>query len=42
MQLSLRALRYFVAAADAGSVTTAAQQVRVSQPSVSADRKSVV
>lgn len=36
MQLSLRALRYFVAAADAGSVTAAAGQVRVSQPSISA------
>lgn len=36
MQLSLRALRYFVAAAEAGSVTVAARQVRVSQPSVSA------
>jgi len=36
MQLSLRALRYFVAAAEAGSVTAAARQVRVSQPSVSA------
>lgn len=36
MQLSLRALRYFVAAADAGSVTAAAGEVRVSQPSISA------
>jgi hypothetical protein len=32
----LRALRYFVAAADAGSVTAAAGEVRVSQPSISA------
>jgi len=36
MKLSLRALRYFVAAADAGSVTLAAAAVRVSQPSISA------
>ncbi len=36
MQLSLRALRYFVAAAEAGSVTGGARQVRVSQPSISA------
>ena len=35
-RLSLRALRYFVAAAEAGSVTAGAQQVRVSQPSISA------
>ncbi|CAN0501700.1 unnamed protein product, partial [Phaeothamnion confervicola] len=35
-RLSLRALRYFVATAEAGSVTGAARQVRVSQPSVSA------
>lgn len=36
MQLSLRALRYFIAAAEAGSVTGGARQVRVSQPSISA------
>lgn len=36
MQLSLRALRYFVAAAEAGSVTGGARRVRVSQPSISA------
>jgi len=36
MQLSLRALRYFVAAADAGGVTPAAGAMRVSQPSISA------
>ena len=36
MQLSLRALRYFVAAADAASVTAAAGRMRVSQPSISA------
>ena len=36
MQLSLRSLRYFVAVAEAGSVTAGARQVRVSQPSVSA------
>jgi DNA-binding transcriptional LysR family regulator len=35
-RLSLRALRYFVAAAETGSVTGGAQQVRVSQPSISA------
>src|SRR3954469_3778117 len=35
-RLSLRALRYFVAAAECGSVTAGAQQVRVSQPSISA------
>jgi len=35
-RLSLRALRYFVAAAETGSVTAGAQQVRVSQPSISA------
>ena len=42
-RLSLRALRYFVAAAETGSVTGGAHQVRVSQPSISAalalDRK---
>lgn len=36
MQFSLRALRYFVAAAESGSVTGGARQVRVSQPSISA------
>lgn len=35
-RLSLRALRYFVAAAETGSVTVGARQVRVSQPSLSA------
>lgn len=35
-RLSLRALRYFVAAAEAGSVTAGAHRVRVSQPSISA------
>ena len=35
-RLSLRALRYFVAAAETGSVTGGAHQVRVSQPSISA------
>ena len=35
-RLSLRALRYFVAVAETGSVTAGAQLVRVSQPSVSA------
>ncbi len=35
-RLSLRALRYFVAAAETGSVTSGARQVRVSQPSISA------
>ncbi len=35
-RLSLRALRYFVAAAEAGSVTAAARLVRISQPSISA------
>jgi DNA-binding transcriptional LysR family regulator len=35
-RLSLRALRYFVAAAETGSVTAGAQQVQVSQPSISA------
>ena len=35
-RLSLRALRYFVAVAETGSVTSGAQRVRVSQPSVSA------
>ncbi len=35
-RLSFRALRYFVAVAEAGSVTGAAQEVRVSQPSISA------
>jgi DNA-binding transcriptional LysR family regulator len=35
-RLSLRALRYFVAVAEAGSVTGAARKVRISQPSVSA------
>ncbi len=34
-RLSLRALRYFVAAAEAGSVTAGAKQVQVSQPSIS-------
>jgi DNA-binding transcriptional LysR family regulator len=34
-RLSLRALRYFVAAAETGSVTAGARQVRVSQPSIS-------
>lgn len=36
MQVSLRALRYFVAAAETGSVTGGARRVRVSQPSISA------
>ena len=35
MQFSLRQLRYFVAAAEAGSVTGAARALAVSQPSVS-------
>lgn len=35
-RLSLRALRYFVAAAETGSVSLGAQRVRVSQPSISA------
>lgn len=35
-RLSLRALRYFVAVAETGSVTAGAAQVRVSQPSISA------
>ena len=35
-RLSLRALRYFVAAAESGSVTGGARRVRVSQPSISA------
>jgi DNA-binding transcriptional LysR family regulator len=35
MQLSLRSLRYIVAAADAGSVTKAAQLLSVSQPAIS-------
>ena len=35
-RLSLRALRYFVAAAETSSVTAGAAQVRVSQPSISA------
>lgn len=35
-RLSLRALRYFVAAAETGSVTAGAQRVQVSQPSISA------
>lgn len=34
-RLSLRALRYFVAAAETGSITAAAKLVHVSQPSVS-------
>jgi DNA-binding transcriptional LysR family regulator len=34
-RLSLRTLRYFVAAAEAGSITAAARLVHVSQPSVS-------
>src|SRR5688572_11635754 len=36
MQLSIRALRYFVATAEAGSVTQASRRVGVSQPSISA------
>jgi DNA-binding transcriptional LysR family regulator len=36
MQVSLRFLRYFVAAAEAGSITGAAQRLGVSQPSISA------
>jgi DNA-binding transcriptional LysR family regulator len=36
MQLSIRALRYFVATAETGSVTRAARQLGVSQPSISA------
>jgi len=35
MELSLRVLRYVVAAADCGNVTAAAHQLRVSQPAVS-------
>jgi len=35
MQVSLRVLRYVVAAADCGNVTAAAHQLRVSQPAVS-------
>lgn len=35
IELSLRTLRYFVAAADHGNVTLAAQTLKVSQPSVS-------
>lgn len=35
MQLSLRQLRYIVAAADAGNVTEAARRLNVSQPSIS-------
>jgi len=35
-RLSLRALRYFVAVAESGSVTSGAARVRVSQPSISA------
>jgi DNA-binding transcriptional LysR family regulator len=35
MNWSLRALRYFVAAAEAGSITAAAGQVHVSQPAIS-------
>jgi len=35
-RLSLRALRYFVAAAEAGSITSGARMVRISQPSISA------
>lgn len=35
MALSLRLLRYFVAAAETGSTTTAAKQLSVSQPSIS-------
>ena len=35
MQLSLRQLRYVVAAADAGNVTEAARRLNVSQPSIS-------
>lgn len=34
-RLSLKTLRYFVAAAEAGSITAAAKQVHVSQPSLS-------
>ncbi|MGD9743091.1 MAG: LysR family transcriptional regulator [Dongiaceae bacterium] len=36
MQPTLKQLRYFVAAADAGSITGAARQLNISQPSVSA------
>jgi DNA-binding transcriptional LysR family regulator len=36
MQLSIRALRYFMATAEALSVTRASRQLRVSQPSISA------
>jgi DNA-binding transcriptional LysR family regulator len=36
MKISLRALRYLVAAADAGNITEAARSLNVSQPSVSA------
>ena len=35
MALSLRLLRYFVAAAESGSTTAAAVQLNVSQPSIS-------
>lgn len=35
IDVSLRTLRYFVAAADHGNVTLAAQTLKVSQPSVS-------
>jgi DNA-binding transcriptional LysR family regulator len=35
MQISLRALRYLVAAADCGNVTEAARRLNVSQPSIS-------
>ena len=35
MQLSLRQLRYVVAAADAGNVSEAARRLNVSQPSIS-------
>ncbi|EGD05118.1 hypothetical protein B1M_08022, partial [Burkholderia sp. TJI49] len=35
MALSLRLLRYFVAAAEAGSTTAAATRLNVSQPSIS-------
>lgn len=36
MRFSLRALRYVVETADAGSVTEAAKRLNVSQPSISA------